>query len=102
MHNEPILIEASILWTVPARRFIGWRGLHLSSNIADGPSRGSAEEALMLVGATVFESFDHHDDLTRFLLSRKRRGIEVMRSSSRGRVPRIHGGPFVAVGLACT
>ena len=36
------------------------------SNIADGPSRGSSDEALMLVGARL--SFDHHGALARFLL----------------------------------
>ena len=44
------------------------------SNIADGPSRGASADAMILVGARVTESFCLHKDLSRLLLSRKRRG----------------------------
>ena len=44
------------------------------SNIADGPSRGASDDAMTLVGARVTESFCLHEDLSRLLLSRKRRG----------------------------
>ena len=44
------------------------------SNIADGPSRGASDVAMTLVGARVTESFCLHEDLSRLLLSRKRRG----------------------------
>ena len=44
------------------------------SNIADGPSRGASDVAMTLVRARVTESFCLHEDLSRLLLSRKRRG----------------------------
>ena len=44
------------------------------SNIADGPSRGASDDAMTLVGARVTESFCLHEDLSRLLRSRKRRG----------------------------
>eukprot|EP00439_Symbiodinium_sp_Y106_P066632 s2715_g10.t2 len=44
------------------------------SNIADGPSRGTSGDAMNLVGASEAENFSIHEDLSRLLLSRKRRG----------------------------